>query len=57
MAEAKRIPHSVKHDPVREAADIAQEEEKKDVNLEVLEDVEEIAQQPVYQIRPHLHEK
>lgn len=57
MAEEKRIPHSVKYDPVQEAVDIAQEEEKKDVNLEVLEDVEETARQPVYQIRPHLHEK
>ena len=57
MAEGKRITHSVKRDPVQEATDIAQEKEKKDVNLEVLEDVEEIAQQPVYQIRPHLHEK
>lgn len=50
--------HSVKHNPVQEAADVAQEEEeKKHVNLEILEDVEETAQQPVYQIRPHLHEK
>ncbi|KAM0731965.1 Dynein light chain Tctex-type protein 2B [Formica fusca] len=57
MAEEKRIPHSVKRDPVQEAVDIAQEEEKKDVNLEILEDVEETARQPVYQIRPHLHEK
>lgn len=57
MAEAKRIPHSIKRDPMQEATDIAQEEEKKDVNLEDLEDVEETAQQPVYQIRPHLHEK
>ncbi|XP_050446419.1 dynein light chain Tctex-type protein 2B-like isoform X2 [Cataglyphis hispanica] len=57
MAEAKRIPHSMKRNPLQEAADIAQEEEKKDVNLEDLEDIEEIAQQPVYQIRPHLHEK
>ncbi|CAL1675683.1 unnamed protein product [Lasius platythorax] len=57
MAEGKRITHSVKRDLVQEATDIAQEKEKKDVNLEVLEDVEEIAQQPVYQIRPHLHEK
>jgi len=57
MAEAKRISHSTKHNPVQEAADIAQEKEKKDVNLEVLEDVEEPGQEPVYQIRPHLHEK
>lgn len=50
--------HSVKHNPVDEAADITQEEkEKKHVNLEVLEDVDETAQQPVYQIRPQLHEK
>lgn len=51
--------HSVKHNPVQEAADVLQEEEeKKDVNLEILEDdVEETAQQPVYQIRPHLNEK
>ncbi|XP_067210931.1 dynein light chain Tctex-type protein 2B-like isoform X2 [Linepithema humile] len=55
MAEAKRI--STKHNPVQETADIAQEEERKDVNLEVLEDVEEASQQPVYQIRPHLYEK
>ncbi|XP_012532544.1 tctex1 domain-containing protein 2-like isoform X2 [Monomorium pharaonis] len=52
--------HSVKHNPVQEV-DIAQEEEeKKHVNLEILEEVEpveETAQQPVYQIRPHLHEK
>lgn len=50
--------HSVKHNSVQETADVAQEEEeKKHVNLEVLEDVEETAEQPVYQIRPHLHEK
>lgn len=52
--------HSVKHNPVQNAVDIAQEEEeKKHVNLEILEDVEDVetAQQPVYQIRPHLHEK
>lgn len=58
MAEAKRMQHSVKHNLVQEPADVANEErEKNHVNLEVLEDVEEIAQQPVYQIRPHLHEK
>lgn len=64
MAEAKRVQHSVKHNSVQEVADVAQEEEeeeekkkKKHVNLEVLEDGEETAQQPVYQIRPHLHEK
>jgi len=58
MAETKRMHHSVKHNPMQEAADIAQEEEeKKQVNLEVLEDIEETAQQPIYQIRPHLHEK
>lgn len=57
MAEAKRISHSTKRNPAQEVADIAQEEEKKDVNLEVLEDVEEVSQQPVYQIRPHLYEK
>lgn len=51
--------HSVKHNPVQEAADVLQvEEEKKHVNLEILgEDVGETAQQPVYQIRPHLNEK
>lgn len=54
MAEKKRTHHSVKHNPVQEAEE---EEEKKHVNLEVLEDVEETAQQPVYQILPHLHEK
>lgn len=54
MAETKRT----KHNPVQEAADVVEEEEeKKYVNLEVLEDVEETAQQPVYQIRPQLHEK
>lgn len=54
MAETKRT----KHNPVQEAADVVEEEEeKKHVNLEVLEDVEETAQQPVYQIRPQLHEK
>jgi len=57
MAETKRMHHSVKHNPMQEAADIQEEEEKKQVNLEVLEDIEETAQQPVYQIRPHLHEK
>ncbi|XP_077281753.1 dynein light chain Tctex-type protein 2B isoform X2 [Temnothorax americanus] len=61
MAEAKRTQHSLRHNPVnpvQEAVDIAQEEEeKKHVNLETLEDDEETAQQPVYQIRPHLHEK
>lgn len=54
MAEAKQM--STKHNPVQEATDIMQQE-KKDVNLEVLEDVKEASQQPVYQIRPHLHEK
>lgn len=56
MAEEKRISHSVKRN-LQEAADIAQEKEEKDVNLEVPEDVEETVQQPVYQIRPPLHEK
>lgn len=54
----KRMQNSVGHNSVQEAVDIAhEEEEKKNVNLEVLDDVEETAQQPVYQIRPHLHEK
>lgn len=57
MAEGKRITHSVKRDPIQEAVDIAQEKEKKNVDLEALEDVEEAARQPVYQIRPPLHEK
>ncbi|XP_011695934.1 PREDICTED: tctex1 domain-containing protein 2-like [Wasmannia auropunctata] len=57
MAETKRMQHSMKHNPVQEADVAQEEEEKKHVNLEVLEDVEEAAQQPVYQIRPHLHEK
>lgn len=35
-----------------------EEKEKAQVNLEVLEDAEtEASQQPVYQIRPQLHEK
>ncbi|XP_018371091.1 PREDICTED: tektin-4 [Trachymyrmex cornetzi] len=56
--EMKRMQNSVRHNPVQEAVDIAQEEEeKKNVNLEVLDDVEETAQQPLYQIRPHLDEK
>lgn len=33
------------------------EEEKEQVNLEVLETVETDSEQPVYQIRPQLHEK
>jgi len=57
MAEEKRISHSVKRNLMQEIADVAQEKEEKDVNLEVPEDVEETAQQPVYQIRPPLHEK
>lgn len=56
MAEGKRT-HSVKRDLAQEVADLTLEKEKKDVNLEVLDDVEETAQQPVYQIRPPLHEK
>ncbi|KYM98178.1 Tektin-4 [Cyphomyrmex costatus] len=56
--EMKRTQNSVRHNPVQEAANVAQEEEeKKNVNLEVLDDVEETAQQPAYQIRPHLYEK
>lgn len=68
MAEAKRIQRSMKPNSMQQNAanmaqeknttDVAQEEEeKKHVNLEVPEGVEETAQQPVYQIRPHLHEK
>ncbi|XP_011639074.1 tctex1 domain-containing protein 2-like isoform X2 [Pogonomyrmex barbatus] len=57
MAEAKRINQSMKHDPKQDSADTAQEEEKKHMNLETFEDVGETVQQPVYQIRPHLHEK
>ncbi|GAB1865924.1 Tektin [Camponotus japonicus] len=57
MAEEKRISHSVKRNLMQVIADVAQEKEEKDVNLEVPEDVEETAQQPVYQIRPPLHEK
>ncbi|XP_011258056.1 tctex1 domain-containing protein 2-like [Camponotus floridanus] len=57
MAEEKRISHSVKRNLMQEIANVAQEKEEKDVNLEVPEDVEETAQQPVYQIRPPLHEK
>lgn len=56
MAEEKRIPHSVKRN-LQETADIVQGKEEKDVNLEIPEDVEEAAQQPIYQIRPPLHEK
>ena len=55
----KRMQNSVRHNPVQEAVEETQEEEeKKNVNLEVLDDVEETVQQPLYyQIRPHLHEK
>ncbi|KAG5332186.1 TC1D2 protein, partial [Acromyrmex heyeri] len=54
----KRMQNSVRHNPVQEAVDVIhEEEEKKNVNLEILDDVEETAQQPLYQIRPHLHEK
>ncbi|KAG5315750.1 TEKT4 protein, partial [Acromyrmex insinuator] len=54
----KRMQNSVKHNPVQEAVDVThEEEEKKNVNLEIQDDVEETAQQPLYQIRPHLHEK
>lgn len=51
--------HSAKYNPVQNAVDIAQEEEeKKHVNLEVLDDFEDVETQPsVYQIRPHLYEK
>ncbi|KAL6267720.1 hypothetical protein P5V15_000791 [Pogonomyrmex californicus] len=57
MAEAKQMHQSMKHDPKQDSADTAQEEEKKHMNLETFEDVGETVQQPVYQIRPHLHEK
>lgn len=40
------------------SVDIAEEEEKTQVNVEVLDDAETVApEQPVYQIRPQLHEK
>ena len=40
------------------SVDIAEEEEKTQVNVEVLDDTETVApEQPVYQIRPQLHEK
>lgn len=57
MAEAKQTPHLTKNEPAQ-GTGIAQGAEKKDKNLEVLENSEtEIAQQPVYQVRPHMHEK
>ena len=40
------------------SGDIAEEEEKTQVNVELLDDTETVApEQPVYQIRPQLHEK
>ncbi|XP_076686474.1 dynein light chain Tctex-type protein 2B [Andrena cerasifolii] len=40
------------------SVDIVEEEEKTQVNVEVLDDTETVApEQPVYQIRPQLHEK
>ena len=40
------------------SVDIVEEEEKTQVNVEVLDDAETVAaEQPVYQIRPQLHEK
>ncbi|KYN43030.1 Tctex1 domain-containing protein 2 [Trachymyrmex septentrionalis] len=53
----KRMQNSVRHNPVQEAVDVEEETEKKNVNLEVLDDIEETVQQPLYQIRPHLYEK
>lgn len=57
MAEAKQTPHLTKNEPAQ-GTGIAQGTEKKDVNSEVFENSEtKIAQQPVYQVRPHMHEK
>ncbi|XP_014486927.1 PREDICTED: tctex1 domain-containing protein 2-like [Dinoponera quadriceps] len=53
MAEAEQTSHLAKHESAQE-----KEMEKKDANSKVFEDVEsEIAQQPVYQVRPHMYEK
>ncbi|EZA56381.1 hypothetical protein DMN91_010390 [Ooceraea biroi] len=57
MAEVKRTPHPVTHGSGQEITNVAQEKEKNNTNLEAHKDVETTAQQPVYQIRPHLHEK
>lgn len=56
MAERKQMQRFTKHN-MQDAAEIAQEKEKRDVNLEVLESEDKAIQQPVYQIRPHLNEK
>lgn len=57
MAEGGQTSHLAKHGPAQRTG-IAQGMEKKDVNSEIFENAEnEIAQQPVYQVRPHMHEK
>lgn len=58
MAEVEQISHFVKHDSTQEAMERVQEKEKNNTNLEVSENNKtETIQQPVYQVRPHLHEK
>lgn len=56
MAGAKRT-NSVKHDVMQEMKNVTEEKERKDVEGGSDGTEETTAEQPVYQIRPHLHEK